>query len=109
MATIYKVLGQVKPAATTESTLYTVPSGTQSICSTLSVCNTASAVGTFRVRVKVNNAGDDDKQYICFDAPITAKDTLLLTFGATLGAGDVVGVYSSNGSVAFQLFGSEVT
>lgn len=109
MPTTYKVLGQIKPSATTDTTLYTVPSSTQSVCSTLSVCNTASATATFRVRVKINNAADDDKQYLMFDTPIVAKDTLLLTFGATLGAGDVVRVYSSNGSISFQLFGSEIT
>lgn len=109
MATTYKVLGQVKPSATTETTLYTVPSATQAVCSTLSVCNTASAAGTFRARIKINNAADDDKQYVCFNAPISANDTLLLTFGATLGAGDVVRVYSNSGDQVFQLFGSEIT
>jgi len=109
MAQTYKVLGQQEPAATTDTTLYTVPASTQAVCSTLSVCNRASAAATFRVRIKINNAADADAQYVCFDAPIAAKDTLLLTFGATLGAGDVVRVYSSNADTAFQLFGSEIT
>lgn len=109
MATAYKVLGQSEPAATTDTTLYTVPGSTQAVCSTLSVCNRATTAATFRVRIKINNAADADAQYVCFDAPIAAKDTLLLTFGATLGAGDVVRVYSSNADTAFQLFGSEIT
>lgn len=109
MAQTYKVLGQQEPAATTETTLYTVPASTQAVCSTLSVCNRATTAATFRVRIKINNAADADAQYVCFDAPIAAKDTLLLTFGATLGAGDVVRVYSSNADTAFQLFGSEIT
>lgn len=109
MATAYKVLGQQEPAATTETTLYTVPASTQAVCSTLSVCNRTTSGGTFRVRIKINNAADADQQYVCFDAPIAAKDTLLLTFGATLGAGDVVRVYASNADTAFQLFGSEIT
>jgi hypothetical protein len=103
----YKVLGQQEPAATTETTLYTVPSATQAVCSTLSICNRTTSAATFRVRIKVNNAADADAQFVCFDAPISAKDTLLLTFGATLGAGDVVRVYSSNADTAFTLFGSE--
>ena len=109
MPTTYKVLGQQEPAATTETTLYTVPSATQAVCSTLSVCNRATTAATFRVRIKINNAADADAQFVCFDAPIAAKDTLLLTFGATLGAGDVVRVYSSNADTAFQLFGSEIS
>jgi hypothetical protein len=109
MPTTYKVLGQSEPAATTDTTLYTVPASTQAVCSTLSVCNKATTSGTFRVRIKVNNAADDDKQFVCYDAPIAAKDTLLLTFGATLAATDVVVVYASSADVTFQLFGSEIS
>lgn len=109
MATAYKVLGQSEPAATTDTTLYTVPSATQAVCSTLLVCNKAATNGTFRVRIKVNNAADDDKQFAVHDAAIAAKDTLLMTFGATLGAGDVVRVYSSSADLTFQLFGSEIS
>jgi hypothetical protein len=108
MSTTYKVLGQLEPAATTEETLYTVPSATEAVCSTLSVCNKAAAVGSFRIRIKINNAGDDDKQFVAYDAPIASKDTLLLTFGATLGAGDVVRAYGSSADITFQLFGSEI-
>lgn len=111
MATTYKVLGQLAPSATTETTLYTVPSSpsTQAVCSTLAVCNRDTTAGTFRVRIKINNAADDNKQYVCYDAPIAAKDSLLLTFGASLGAGDVVRVYASSANMTFQLFGSEIT
>lgn len=109
MATVYKVLGQLAPSATTETTLYTVPSGTQAVCSTLSVANRGSSNGTFRIRIKINGAADDNKQFVCYDAPIAAKDTLLLTFGATLGAADVVVAYASSADMSFQLFGSEIS
>lgn len=109
MAIAYKVLGQLAPTASSDQTLYTVPASTQAVCSTLSVCNRATTAGTFRVRIKINNAADANGQYVCFDAPIAAKDTLLLTFGATLNAGDVVRVYASSSDQSFQLFGSEIT
>lgn len=109
MATVYKVLGQVEPSATTDTTLYTVPSATEAVCSTLSVCNKNASAGTFRVRIKVAGAADDDKQFVVYDATIVGKDTLLLTFGATLAATDVVVVYASNADVTFQLFGSEIS
>jgi len=41
----YKVLGQSNPAATTATTLYTVPAGTQAVVSTIAVCNQAAASG----------------------------------------------------------------
>ena len=47
MATAYKVLGQSNPAATTLTTLYTVPAVTSAVCSTLSICNVGVST-TFR-------------------------------------------------------------
>jgi hypothetical protein len=45
MATAYKVLGQVAPAATTATTVYTVPSATEAVVSSVTVCNRAGAAG----------------------------------------------------------------
>lgn len=109
MPTAYKVLGQREAAVTTEENLYTVPASTQAVCSTLSICNRAATASTFRVRIRINGAAVHDQQFVCYDAPIAGNDTLLLTFGATLNAGDLVDVYSSSGNVTFQLFGSEIT
>ena len=109
MPTTYKVLGQVEYDGSGEDTLYTVPASTQSVCSTLAVCNKSSSNQTFDVRIKVNNAADNDKQYLIFEAPVLAKDTLFITIGVTLGAGDVVTVKSSSADVTFQLFGTELT
>lgn len=108
MISSYKVFGQVKPAATTDTTLYTVPASTQAVCSTLSIANMSTTAATFRVRIKVNGAADDDKQYLAYDAPVDGNDVLLLTFGASLSAGDVVRVYGSTANLVFQLFGTEL-
>lgn len=109
MPTAYKVLGQVEYDGTGEDTLYTVPSSTEAVCSTLAVCNKGSSNQTFDVRIKINNAADDDKQYLIFEAPVLAKDTLFITIGVTLGAGDVMTVKSSTTDATFQLFGSELS
>ena len=42
----YLVLGQSNPAATTLTTLYTVPSAKSAVCSTLVVCNQAGYIAT---------------------------------------------------------------
>lgn len=52
MPTIYKVLGQSNPAATTATTLYTVPSATSAVVSTISVCNQAATSGTYRIVIR---------------------------------------------------------
>ena len=52
MATAYKVLGQSNPSATTNTTLYTVPSATSAVVSTLTVCNQSSTAATYRIAVR---------------------------------------------------------
>lgn len=108
MATTYKVLGQSNPAATTQTTLYTVPGSTATIMSTLTVCNQASTAGTFRIAVQQAGATLDPKQYINYDTPVPANDTITVTIGLTMAATDVISVYSSSGSISFTAFGSEV-
>jgi hypothetical protein len=109
MPTAYKVLGQTEPAATTAATLYTVPASTQAVISTITVCNRAASAGTFRISVRPGGASQADQHYVCFDAPVGAKDTLFLTVGLTLAATDVITVYSSNADTAFNAYGSELT
>ncbi len=66
MPTTYKVLGQVNPSATTATTLYTVPSATSTVVSTITICNQASSAATYRIAVlQINsqveiNASIDD-------------------------------------------------
>jgi hypothetical protein len=108
MAATYKVLGQVNPAATTLTTLYTAPAVTQAVCSTLSVCNQGVST-TFRVAVRPAGAAVEAKHYNVYDASVNQYDTVFLTLGVTLGAADVVSVYAGTANVSFGLFGSEVT
>jgi hypothetical protein len=109
MPTTYKVLGQRNPAATTEETIYTVPSATNVVCSTLTVNNIGTTDATVRLRIKINNAADANGQFVLYDFAIAAKDTRFFTFGATLSAGDVVRVYGSTANIAFSLFGTEIS
>lgn len=52
MATTYKVLGQSAPAAATATSLYTVPSATEAIISTINVVNVNSASDIIRIAVR---------------------------------------------------------
>ena len=109
MPTIYKVLGQVNPSATTATTLYTTPSSTDTVASTLTIANLAGTAATFRVAVRPGGATLESKHYIAYDVTIAALDTLTLTLGITLDVGDVVTVYASTASMAFNLYGSEIS
>ena len=108
MAVSYKVLGQSIPAATTATTLYTVPAATSAVCSTLSICNQGAASTTVRVAVRPAGAALATNQYIVYDAYVSTNDTLFFTIGVSLATTDVVTVYAGTATVSFNLFGSEI-
>jgi glucose-6-phosphate dehydrogenase assembly protein OpcA len=109
MATNYKVLGQSNPAATTATSLYTVPAATQTIVSTVVVTNQAATAGTYRIAVRVAGASLATSQYIAYDVSLPANSSDTLTLGLTLGAADVVTVYASSATFSFSAFGSELS
>ena len=108
MATTYKVLGQSNPSATTATTLYTVPSATSTVVSTITVCNQASTAGTFRIAIRPAGASLAAQHYVAYDTPIAANDTIALTLGVTLATTDVVTVYASSATMSFNAYGSEI-
>lgn len=107
MSDSIKVLGQLSPAATTLSTLYTVPAQVQTTVSSLVVCNTGASTVTIRIAVAEAGATDNVKQYLYYDYVLPAKDTLALVIGITLNETDQVKVRASATNVAFNLFGVE--
>ena len=94
MATAYKHSGvQGSAAVGTYVTLYTVPSSTEGIISSITICNTAAAAATFRIGI---------------DA-IAANDTIALTLGIALAASKVIRVSSSANTLTFIAFVSEIS
>lgn len=108
MAQVYKVLGQDAPPATTANVLYTVPSATNTIISTLVVANRGGVADTFRLAVRPAGAALADKHYIAYDTPIPSNETISLTLGMSLGATDVITVYGGSANISFTAFGVEI-
>lgn len=108
MAKTYKILGQASPSATTETDLYTVPSATQTVVSSIVVANRNIADSTFRISVSANGAATTDKDYLVYDASIIGNTSQTLTLGLTLDATDKIRVYGSSANLSFNVFGSEL-
>jgi hypothetical protein len=102
-----KVLGQSNPAATTATTLYTVPSAKSAVISTLVIANLSTAVVTYRIAVRPAGASLASTHYIAYDVALSANDSTALTLGITLATTDVVTVYASTANVNFTAFGDE--
>lgn len=109
MPTTYKVLGQSNPSATTNTTLYTVPSATQTIVSTITVSNLSGSDATYRIAVRPAGATIANQHYIVYGATVPASDSTFLTLGITLGATDVITVYASSANLTFNAYGSEIS
>lgn len=107
MPTNYKVLGQSNPAATTLTTLYTVPAATETVVSSIIIANLAASAATFRIAIRPNGAAIANSQYIAYDVTVGASDSTALTLGVTLDAADVISVYASTANLTFSAFGSE--
>lgn len=108
MATVYKVLGQSAPAAATATSLYTVPSATSAVVSSINVVNTNSSTDTIRIAIRPAGASLANQHYIVYGLSLTAGSTFTFTSGVTLATTDIITVYSTGGYSSFSAFGSEI-
>ena len=109
MANAYKVLGQNDLPATTMTDVYTVPSATETVISTIVLANRTGSSMTFRIAIRPNGATLADQHYIAYDVPIAANDSTTLTLGITLDAADVLSVYASAVDMSVNVFGAEIS
>jgi len=110
MASAYKILGQASPSGTAVTTLYTVPSSTETIVSTITATNVTSSVTPFDLYVvpSAGTAGVDNA--LVYDADLFGNTVQAFTIGLTLSAGDTLQVktYTAN-AFTFQAFGQEIS
>jgi len=102
-----KVLGQSNPAATTATTLYTVPAAREAVISSISVANLTATAATFRIAIRPAGATLANVHYFAYDITVGASDTTVITVGITLATTDVVTVYASTANIVFQAYGDE--
>lgn len=109
MAQTVKVLGQTVPSAASLTTLYTVPSSTSAVVSSIVVSNNSATATSFRIAIRPAGASIDPKHYIYYDVEISGNDTFIATIGVSLATTDVVSVYATLATLAFNAFGVENT
>ena len=108
MANTYRVLGQAAPSATTNTDVYTVPSATEAVISTITIANRDASAATYRIAIRPDGATIANQHYIAYGASVPANDTIALTLGITANAADVITVYASTANLSFGIFGSEI-
>ena len=108
MATTYKILGQAAPTPNTLTDVYTVPSATQAVISTITVCNQTAVNASYSIAVAQDGAADSNTQYIIRGGVVPAADSIGITLGITVDASDVIRANTNQANVSFNIFGSEV-
>lgn len=108
MARAYKQLGAVKPSASTETDLYTVPASTQTVISQILASNTGSSNVTIDISVVAGGGATAAEDTIVSTRTLVPDEIFQLT-GLTLEATDVIRVESDSADVVFQAYGEEIT
>lgn len=98
------ILGQSAPAATTNTTVYTVPASTTSTF-TVSICNTGSAAITARLAIAATGT-PGASEWLEYNASIPASGVLERT-GIVAQATENVVAYVSAATAAVSVYGFE--
>lgn len=114
MAETYKRLGAADPAATTNTSLYQVPTSTSTIIDKcgVTVCNRTASDITFRIAHVDGAIGSvADEDYVAYDERIPAKSSIEGRYlcGRCMAASDSILVYASAVDVSFTVGGLEIT
>jgi len=110
MATTYKVLGQANPGDTSVNNLYTVPSATSAVVSTITATNVDGTASNISIYVVPSGDTAGTANALVYQAELGVNTIQAFTLGVTLATGDKLQVQLETASAAtFQAFGSEIS
>lgn len=108
----YKILGQERLTTTSNTDIYTVPTGTETVVSTMSITSHELNTTDVSIFVRKNSGGTveatSEKNALMFEWPVESYNIIPFTIGITLAAGDVITAKASNvDSISIQIYGNE--
>lgn len=116
MATTYKILGQIAPAANTVTNAYVTGASASAIVNTIYICNQEDANANVDLIVRPTADALSNVHYILRNFPIERADTLILNLNITMNSNVVLatnnryGISSSkSANVSVNVFGAEIT
>ena len=109
MASAPKLLGQVAPAVTTITTVYTVPGATATHVTLISVANRSNTSSRFRLSARPGASGLATNHYLYYDIEVPGNDTFIGNIALMLPAAAVVEVYADSANLTVILSGVEIT
>ena len=111
MARVYKILGQINPAANVLTTVYNVPGGNAAIISSITIANldeNAANGAAFRIAANNQGAPVSNSNYLSYGVNVPGRDAITLTLGITLAQSSYISVNANSSLLAFSVFGTEI-
>jgi hypothetical protein len=113
MATTYKVLAQATPTTSrtgiaAASGDYVTPSSTNTVVSSITICNTTAAALTAYVYVVKSAGTSATSNALVYGSSVAANSTTTFTIGITLNTSEALVFGSSATGLTFQAYGSEI-
>lgn len=96
-------ISQLAAPATTQSLLVSGSDLLETDIHSIIVCNRGTAT-TFRMNIQLVDATLDNKQYLVYDCPIVANDTICLTYPIGLKKDDRLYVYAGSANLTFSVY-----
>lgn len=110
MPTVYKNAQlQGTASLSTYGTLYSSSAASTAVISSIVVTNTSSAAKQYRVAIMGSAGTPAAANWIVYDATIAGNDAVALTLGITLGNTQFIRVSSTDNTLTFSAYISEIT
>jgi hypothetical protein len=108
----YKILGQIQTTANVLTTIYTVPASTNTVVTTISICNQSANTVSVNVAANVSGSAVTTKNFIVSSYALGAAETLVLEPRVSLNVGSILSANitgaNAASNVSINAFGVEI-
>ena len=86
----YKILGQIQPSGNILTTIYTVPASTNTVVTTITICNQSANTVSINVAANVSGSAVTTRNFIVSGYSLGASETLVLEPRISLNVGSIL-------------------
>ena len=108
----YKILGQIQTTANVLTTIYTVPAATNTMISTITICNQSPNTVSVNVAANVSGSAVTTKNFIVSGYALGAAETLVLEPRVSLNVGSILSANitgaNASSNISINAFGVEI-
>ena len=108
----YKILGQIQTTANVLTTIYTVPASTNTVVTTITICNQSANTVSVNVAANVSGSAVTTRNFIVSGYSLGAAETLVLEPRVSLNVGSILSANitgaNAASNVSINAFGVEI-